>query len=159
MSGDGPTDTGIMLVGEAPGPDEDEQGVPFVGRVGRFQDRHILSAVDATRKDFRLTNAVRCYPGKDNQNKIRNPNITQIRACNKYLVEEIELCKPKVIVAMGNPALHSLIPINRKLDDDEKEVTGVTGITKWRAGLPIATITFGLHSSISSTRYLLQALI
>lgn len=131
MSGYGPDDADLMFCGEAPGEEEDKQGIPFVGRAGKYLHRHVFKGAGIDAAYVRLTNPVRCRPPQN-----RSPNIAEIRNCRQYLEEEVELVQPKVIVAMGNIALHSIIPFKRKKDPQEDKATwkskGLTGITRWQ---------------------------
>ena len=138
IDGYGPEEADLMFVGEAPGTDEAEQGVPFVGKVGKFLHRHIFRGAGIDADSVRLSNAVRCQPPKKKGGQQGTPTIAEIRNCHDFLRDEIELVKPKVIVALGNVPLHSLIPIHRKRDPEEadsphwKYQGAVSGITKWR---------------------------
>ena len=133
MSGHGNKDARIVIVGEAPGSEEDQIGRPFIGPAGKFLRRHVFRGSGLTDDDVYVTNAVRCYPAKDKNGKIKNPNIGQIRACRPHLYAELRTLKPRVILLMGNVALHGLLPIYKsKSSDDEKKSAGVSGITTWR---------------------------
>ena len=111
--GKGPIDAKIMLIGEAPGRDEDLKGVPFVGRAGKELDSMLSSAGIDTDEVF-ITNVIKCRPPGN-----RNPESYEMMKCNPYLVRQVQVIRPKVIVLLGNIAL-SL-------------VTGsVSGITKMR---------------------------
>lgn len=91
-----------MLVGEAPGAEEDSEGVPFVGQAGQELDR-CLSRAGLRREDVYITNAVKCRPPGN-----RDPTKQEIGACFPYLAEEIETVKPKVIIAVGRWSLKVL---------------------------------------------------
>jgi uracil-DNA glycosylase family 4 len=111
--GKGPIDAKIMLIGEAPGRDEDLKGVPFVGRAGKELDSMLSSAGINTGEVF-ITNVVKCRPPGN-----RNPESYEMMKCNPYLVKQVEVIRPKVIVLLGNIAL-SLV------------TRSVSGITKMR---------------------------
>ncbi|MEM3969691.1 MAG: uracil-DNA glycosylase [Fervidicoccaceae archaeon] len=85
----------IMLVGEAPGREEDERGLPFVGRAGKLLDE-ILGNFGIDRNMVYITNVVKCRPPNN-----RRPKREEVLACVNYLVREIQLINPKVIVALG----------------------------------------------------------
>jgi DNA polymerase len=108
----------LMLVGEAPGPQENIQGKPFVGRAGQLLDK-IFAAVDFDlEKDVFITNSVfRMPPGEDGK-AFRKPRSEEIDYYKKYLVEIIRLIDPHIILLSGNVACQSLL--------------GKTGITKLR---------------------------
>lgn len=103
----------LMIVGEAPGADEDAMGEPFVGRAGKLLTK-ILEAIDFDRDDVFIGNINRCRP-PDN----RQPTLEESATCKPFLLREIEVVKPKVIVVLGNTATKNLL--------DTK-----TGITKLR---------------------------
>jgi len=124
--GHGPTNAEVMIVGEAPGANEDEGGLPFQGRAGQLLNR-ILLEKGISRDKVYVTNAVKCRPPEN-----ATPNKTQIKACNDYLVKEIEAVKPKVIVTLGNTPLQAVLK--------------KSGIMKHRGEAIEAT--FGNHSYI-----------
>lgn len=95
VPGEGSLNTGLMFVGEAPGRDEDIQGRPFVGRAGQLLTK-IINAMSFARNDVYITNIVKCRPPEN-----RDPHSEEISACHNYLLEQIELIEPKVIVALG----------------------------------------------------------
>jgi uracil-DNA glycosylase len=85
----------LMFVGEAPGADEDEQGLPFVGRAGQLLTR-IIEAIELRRQDVFICNILKCRPPGN-----RNPETDEIAACEGFLFRQIEAVKPKVIVTLG----------------------------------------------------------
>jgi uracil-DNA glycosylase len=95
----------IMVVGEAPGRSEDEQGRSFVGRAGKMLDEILAGAGLDTEKDVLISNAVKCRP-PDN----RRPKPDEIEACRPFLEKQIGLVKPEVIVLLGSTALACLAP-------------------------------------------------
>jgi len=97
--GKGPIDAKIMLIGEAPGMEEDMQGVPFVGRAGKKLEG-ILSEAGIDIDEIFITNVVKCRPPGN-----RNPEIYEIMKCSPYLVEQIRVIRPEMIVLLGNIAL------------------------------------------------------
>lgn len=102
VDGVGPMDADIVLIGEAPGANEDEKGEPFIGKSGDILDE-MLSEAGLERDDIRITNSVRCRP-PDN----RDPTEEECSNCSSYLVEEIQLIEPAHIIAMGATALETL---------------------------------------------------
>lgn len=97
VPGYGNLDADLMFVGEGPGEQEDELGIPFVGRAGQLLDK-IFKAADLSReKDMYITNIVKCRPPEN-----RDPEKDEIEECKSYLYYQIELIKPKVIVPLGN---------------------------------------------------------
>ena len=117
-----------MIIGEAPGEQEDKQGEPFVGRAGQLLDR-MLAAIELTRgeeastKQVFIANVLKCRPPAN-----RNPQPQEVAQCEPFLMRQIALVKPKVIVAMGRFAVQSLLkssePIGR-LRGKVHEVAGV----------------------------------
>jgi DNA polymerase len=97
--GKGPLDAKIMLIGEAPGREEDLQGIPFVGKAGKELDK-MLEAAGIEMSEVFITNVVKCRPPGN-----RNPEEHEMLKCNPYLVKQIEIIHPKVIVLLGNIAL------------------------------------------------------
>ena len=93
----------LMFVGEAPGREEDEQGLPFVGAAGALLTR-IIEAMGTTRDDVYIVNTVRCRP-PDN----RNPEKDEVAACRPFLEEQIRLIQPKVVVTLGKFATQVLL--------------------------------------------------
>jgi uracil-DNA glycosylase family 4 len=97
VPGEGNWKNKIMLIGEAPGFNEDEQGRPFVGRAGKLLEE-FLSYIGKRREDVFITNVVKCRPPNN-----RQPEEEEIKICTSlYLDKQIELIKPKLIVCLGN---------------------------------------------------------
>jgi len=107
--GVGDPDADLMFIGEAPGADEDQQGEPFVGRAGQLLTR-ILKAMNFTREDGYIANILKCRPdmpagGFGN----RPPTPTEMQTCRPYLVEQIDIIQPSVLVALGAVAVEGLL--------------------------------------------------
>jgi DNA polymerase len=100
--GDGNPASGIVLVGEGPGANEDRTGRPFVGRAGKLLDR-ILAAIDLDRSTVFITNIVKCRPPKN-----RAPRGDEVTACLWMLEEQIRIMRPGVILALGASAARTL---------------------------------------------------
>lgn len=98
---------GILLIGEAPGPDEEVQREPFIGRSGQKLRAMIREYLDISDQDIRITNAVHCRP-IDELGKTRTPSQVEIISCNKWLQAEIEIVQPKLIITVGRIPLVSL---------------------------------------------------
>ena len=94
--GSGDADADVMIVGEGPGQQEDEQGLPFVGRSGQLLDR-LLGEIDLRRQDVYIANVVKCRPPRN-----RDPRPDEIDACKGYLRRQIELIDPTVVITLGN---------------------------------------------------------
>jgi DNA polymerase len=101
----------LMFIGEAPGGDEDIQGEPFVGRAGQLLTK-IIEAIGMTRGDVYIANVIKCRPPNN-----RNPEPDEVERCEPFLFRQIDVVKPKVIVALGKFAAQSLLrtadPITR----------------------------------------------
>ncbi|WP_246167887.1 uracil-DNA glycosylase [Thermosulfurimonas marina] len=103
VPGEGPCPSEIMIVGEAPGREEDLEGRPFVGQAGRLLQK-MLQAIGLERTQVYITNVVKCRPPGN-----RTPESEELRACRPYLARQIRLVKPKVILALGAVAARSLL--------------------------------------------------
>ncbi|HEY2065667.1 MAG TPA: uracil-DNA glycosylase [Gemmatimonadaceae bacterium] len=103
VPGDGNPEAGMMFVGEAPGANEDEQGKPFVGQAGQLLTK-IIEAIKLRREDVYIANVLKHRPPGN-----RNPLPDEVVACSPYLVRQIELVRPKVIVALGTFAAQTLL--------------------------------------------------
>ena len=93
----------LMFVGEAPGADEDAQGKPFVGRAGQLLNK-IIEAIDLKREDVFIGNINRCRPPGN-----RTPTLDEAATCKPFLLREIAIVRPKVIVVLGNTACQNLL--------------------------------------------------
>lgn len=106
--GDGNPDSPIVLIGEAPGKQEVQQGKPFVGQAGKNLDEFI-TILDINREDLYITNVVKLRPYKLNEDTGREANRTptkkEIKIFSSYLMRELEIIKPKLVVTLGNIAL------------------------------------------------------
>ena len=103
VPGEGPYDAKIMFVGEGPGQNEDEQGRPFVGAAGKFLTE-LLESIGLKRSDVFITNIVKCRPPNN-----RAPRKSEIETCNPYLQSQIRLINPRILCALGTPAITTLI--------------------------------------------------
>lgn len=104
VPGDGSASADILFIGEAPGKNEDLQGIPFVGAAGKFLDE-MLGSVGLSRKDIYITNVVKYRP-PDN----RDPLPGEIDACAEWLREQILLIDPILIVTLGRHAMNRFFP-------------------------------------------------
>lgn len=103
VPGEGPFDASVLIVGEAPGREEDASGRPFVGSAGAVLTK-VLASAGLSREDAFITNVVKCRPPGN-----RAPKPDEIEACRPYLLRQHELVRPKVIVALGSSALRGLL--------------------------------------------------
>jgi uracil-DNA glycosylase len=103
---DGNPTAKLMLIGEGPGRNEDEQGVPFVGRAGQLLDKILLSQNITREKDIYICNTVKCRPPEN-----RAPFDNEMAACRVYLDSQIELIRPRIILLAGATAVKSMLGI------------------------------------------------
>jgi DNA polymerase len=107
--GVGSIDAQLMFVGEAPGADEDEQGEPFVGKAGQLLTK-IIQATGLSRADVYIANILKCRPDTPGQSAgNRKPTSDEMATCIPYLHEQIDLIRPRVIVALGATAVEGLL--------------------------------------------------
>jgi DNA polymerase len=92
-----------MFIGEAPGRDEDQQGIPCVGRAGQLLTK-IIEAINLQRDDVYITNVIKCRPPNN-----RNPEPDEVQTCQPFLFAQIDAVRPKVIVALGAFAVRTLL--------------------------------------------------
>lgn len=118
--GQGSMNAELMIIGEAPGADEDLEGEAFIGKAGQLLTK-ILEAASISRKEIFITNIIKCRPPGN-----RNPTVDEIIACNSHLESQIALISPKIIISLGN------IPTRWLLKTSE----GITSLRgrwfKWR---------------------------
>jgi uracil-DNA glycosylase len=114
----------LMFVGEAPGADEDAQGRPFVGRAGQLLNK-IIEAIGLKREDVFIGNVNRCRPLNN-----RTPTSAEAAICKPFLLREIAIVRPEVIVVLGNTAMHNLL-------DTKEGITKVRGQFKDYKGLKV----------------------
>lgn len=108
--GIGDPQANLMLVGEAPGAEEDRLGEPFVGRAGKLLDK-ILTAINRSRaKDVYICNVLKCRPPNN-----RDPLASEVEQCEPYLLKQIEIMRPKLIVALGRVAGTTLLKVELPL--------------------------------------------
>lgn len=108
--GVGDPNASLVLVGEAPGEQEDLKGEPFVGRAGKLLDK-ILAAINRNRKkDVYICNVLKCRPPNN-----RDPLTSEVIECEPYLIHQINLIRPKLIVALGRVAGKTLLDVDNSL--------------------------------------------
>jgi len=106
VPGDGNPSAKVMIIGEAPGKDEDQSGHPFVGASGRFLN-HVLQGTNLVREDLFITNIVKCRPPNN-----RTPKQNEIDTCTShYLFKQIEMINPRLIVLLGVVAAKTLLHV------------------------------------------------
>jgi len=122
VPGEGPADARLVVVGEGPGRTEDETGRPFVGQAGQLLTK-ILGAIELKREQVFICNVVKCRPPEN-----RTPQYDEVAACVPYLFRQIDLLKPKVILAMGNAAAQTVLNTKQSLGALRNRVHRFRGI-------------------------------
>lgn len=102
----------VLFIGEAPGPNEDKEGIPFIGRSGQLLNVWI-QALGLKEDDYAITNVVKCFPNING--KIRAPDTYEVEACRGYLDKQIELLNPKYIVTLGKFAMQYFLPDKKSI--------------------------------------------
>jgi uracil-DNA glycosylase len=111
----------MLIIGEAPGRDEDMQGEPFVGRAGKLLDK-ILAAIELSREDVYIANILKCRPPGN-----RNPEPAEVEKCEPHLHEQIRAINPKIILALGRVAACNLLKNKLALKDMRARVLEYEG--------------------------------
>jgi len=109
VPGKGNHEASLMIIGEAPGAQEDRQGMPFVGRAGQLLDR-MLKAIDLKTEDVYITNILKCRPPNN-----RDPLPSEVMACQPFLQAQIRLLQPRVILSVGRVSAQNLLGQNTAL--------------------------------------------
>ncbi|PYO71490.1 MAG: uracil-DNA glycosylase [Gemmatimonadetes bacterium] len=122
VPGEGPANARLVVVGEGPGRTEDETGRPFVGRAGELLTK-ILEAIKLPRDQVFICNIVKCRPPEN-----RLPQYDEVAACLPFLHRQIELVKPKAILAMGGTAAQSLLSTKQSLGSLRNQIHRFRGI-------------------------------
>jgi DNA polymerase len=107
--GTGNPEARLVFVGEGPGEDEDRQGEPFVGRAGQLLTR-IIQSINLTREEVYIANIIKCRPPGN-----RNPEPDEIKACEPFLIKQLEAIQPKIICALGTFAAQTLLQTDEKI--------------------------------------------
>ena len=111
-----------MLIGEAPGYEEDKTGNPFVGSAGQLLDK-ILNAIKFKREDVYIANILKCRPPQN-----RDPLPDEIKICRSYLKQQILMIRPKIILALGRFAGQTLLNTEASLNQMRGKVHDIKGI-------------------------------
>ena len=137
VPGAGPPDASIMFIGEAPGAEEDAQGVPFVGKAGQVLTV-LLRNAGLDRSDVYITNVCKCRPPGN-----RDPHPDEVRACREHLDGQIACIRPTLVCTLGRWALHTM------LEDETLSVMKLNGTVVEHQGLtfvPLIHPAAGLHN-------------
>lgn len=114
----------LVIVGEAPGRDEDIQGEPFVGRAGQLLNR-MLSAIGLSREEVYICNVIKCRPPEN-----RDPLPDEVASCEPFLIRQLQAIRPKVILAMGRFAAQTLLRT-------EEKISKIRGQFREYQGIPV----------------------
>jgi len=121
--GSGNPNADIMIIGEAPGADEDVQGLPFVGAAGKLLTK-ILEAIELSRDEVYIANIIKCRPPEN-----RRPEKDEIAQCEPYLQKQIELIKPAFILALGLTAVNTLFKKTHQMQDIRGKLMNYHGVS------------------------------
>ena len=119
--GDGDPSARLMFIGEGPGADEDESGVPFVGKAGQLLN-NMIAAMGLKREEVYIANIVKCRPPAN-----RQPEYVEATTCSQFLVKQIDIVRPEVIVALGATAATYLLGVKQSLASLRGEWHSVRG--------------------------------
>ncbi len=120
--GAGNRNADLLFVGEAPGKNEDLQGIPFVGQAGQLLDK-ILAAIQLERKEVYIANILKCRPPNN-----RTPHADEIASCEPYLMNQIDLIKPALIVCLGLTAAKTLLRVDNTLRKMREKIYNYHGV-------------------------------
>ncbi len=120
---DGSSSAKIILIGEAPGENEDKTGLPFVGRAGKLLDEILIRAKVDRQKDLYIINTLKCRPPQN-----RKPTKEEKKSCEKYLKAQIDFVKPKVILLCGSTSLESFLDKSLKISKSRGQIFEKDGI-------------------------------
>ena len=112
----------IVLIGEAPGENEDLQGIPFVGRAGKLLNEFLAQAGISREKDIYIINTIKCRPPKN-----RVPTNVEKEACRAFLIKQIEIIDPEIILLCGTTALKSFRCVGRTLQPAKIPISKIRG--------------------------------
>ncbi|MCE2755215.1 MAG: uracil-DNA glycosylase [Ignavibacteriae bacterium] len=121
--GSGNPNADILIIGEAPGADEDAQGLPFVGAAGKLLTK-ILEAINLSRDEVYIANIIKCRPPEN-----RRPEKDEIAQCEPYLQKQIEIIQPAFILALGLTAVNTLFKKNHQMQDIRGKVMNYHGVS------------------------------
>jgi len=120
VPGEGPANAILMFVGEAPGYHENQQGRPFVGAAGQFLEE-LLASIGMTREQVYIANVIKCRPPSN-----RDPQADELAACQPYLMRQIELIDPRLIVTLGRFSMAHFL--------GKQSISRIHGQPQWKDG-------------------------
>lgn len=118
----GTIESPLVVIGEAPGADEDIQGFPFVGKAGKLLDK-MLKAINLTRDNIYICNILKCRPPGN-----RSPMSLEVKACTPFLLAQLHTIKPKIILTLGNPATQFILNTKQGITTTRGKLYDVNGI-------------------------------
>ena len=136
--GSGPLAARLVVIGEAPGASEDEGGEPFIGRSGQLLFRLIEEELGLTRAQCFVTNVVKCRPPGN-----RRPNPHEIETCRPWLDEQLLRVAPRVVLALGNTAAHSVLGFAQGISKTHGRVVDLDGVSAVATYHPAAALRGG----------------
>ncbi len=122
VPGEGCLNPDILFIGEAPGETEDSFGKPFIGNAGQLLDK-LIARMGYTRETVFIANIIKCRPPNN-----RDPLVEEVAACKPYILNQIKILKPKVIVCLGRVALNNLLGQNFQITHERGKVLDFNGI-------------------------------
>jgi|GEM_PF-258724 len=131
----------LVIVGEGPGEDEDSRARPFVGRSGQLLNK-ILAEAGIKREDVWMTNIVKCRPtGLNQNNRVTNrpPRASEVKACQRWLGTELDIIRPRIIIALGNSAASQIIVKDFKMTTGRGVIAPASGPAIPPSLLPVET--------------------
>ncbi len=132
--GVGNPDADVMFIGEAPGADEDEQGEPFVGRAGQLLNK-ILQAIEWKREEVFIANILKCRPPNN-----RDPLSSEVELCEPYLLKQIDIIKPVMMISLGRIAAQTLLRTKDSLTAMRSKVHNYHGVPLYVTFHPAALL-------------------
>ena len=121
VPGEGNPNAQLVFIGEAPGEDEDAQGRPFVGRAGKLLDQ-LIERIGLRRSEVYICNVLKCRPPNN-----RDPEPSEASACKNYLINQLDLIRPKVICTLGRHAYNTLLDVDEKITRIRGTLTSYQG--------------------------------
>ena len=141
-----PETASVVLIGEAPGEHEDLQGLPFVGRAGKLLNKFLNQAELSRENDLYIINTIKCRPPKN-----RVPTNVEKQACGEFLISQIEIIDPKLILLCGATALKSFLKINTPISKIRGEVFKIEIRGKTYDAMPIFHPSYLLRNHSTNT--------
>jgi len=133
VPGEGDPTSEIMFIGEAPGEEEDKQGRPFVGRAGKYLTETIEKILEIKRENVFITNVLKCRPPNN-----RDPREEEVKACSVWLIGQLEIIKPRIIVTLGKHSTNFIFSyFGLNFTSIMKERGKVRKVRKWEKDIYI----------------------